>query len=244
VLLNLLTNATHAISKQHPDAARRITVETLRDGTQALLRVRDTGAGVPQQLVSQLFTPFFTTKDPGEGTGLGLSISYGIVESHGGRLSYAPAVGGGAEFTVSLPHVPSAGEVPAVQPAGLEGLPRGKAGRSILVVDSDRAVHRTAVALFGLAGHRVVSVLTGDEAMPLAQEGEYDLVLADSRATMNGEGFVTHLLAARPGWKSRVVLTVPADTSSAQLQREGFRVVERPITVRQLSDAAQALLDG
>jgi PAS domain S-box-containing protein len=127
---------------------------------------------------------------------------------------------------------------------GLEALPRAKAGRSILVVDSDRAVHRTAVALFGMAGHRVVSVLTGDEAMPLAQEGEYDLVLADSRATMNGEGFVTHLLAARPGWKSRVVLTVPADTSSVQLQREGFRVVERPITVRQLSAAAQALLDG
>ncbi|HXJ73890.1 MAG TPA: hypothetical protein VNM37_13605, partial [Candidatus Dormibacteraeota bacterium] len=152
-------------------------------------------------------------------------------------------VGGGAEFTVSLPHVPH-GEAPATQPAGLEALPRVKAGRSILVVDSDRAVHRTAVALFGMAGHRVVSVLTGDEAMPLAQEGEYDLVLADSRATMNGEGFVTHLLAARPGWKSRVVLTVPADTSSAQLQREGFRVVERPITVRQLSDAAQALLDG
>jgi len=243
VLLNLLTNATHAISMLHPDAARRITVETSRDGTQALLRVRDTGSGVPQQLVSQLFTPFFTTKDPGEGTGLGLSISYGIVESHGGRLSYAPGVGGGAEFTVSLPHVPH-GEAPATQPAGLEALPRAKAGRSILVVDSDRAVHRTAVALFGMAGHRVVSVLTGDEAMPLAQEGEYDLVLADSRATMNGEGFVTHLLAARPGWKSRVVLTVPADTSSVQLQREGFRVVERPITVRQLSAAAQALLDG
>jgi two-component system NtrC family sensor kinase len=244
VLLNLLTNATHAISKVHPDAARRITVETLRDGTQAVLRVRDTGPGVPQQLVSQLFTPFFTTKDPGEGTGLGLSISYGIVESHGGRLSYAPAVGGGAEFTVSLPHAPQGVEVPAVQPADLEGLPRGKAGRSILVVDSDRAVHRTAVALFGMAGHRVVSVLTGDEAMPLAQEGEYDLVLADSRATMNGEGFVTHLLAARPGWKSRVVLTVPADSSSVQFQREGFTVVERPITVRQLSAAAQALLEG
>ncbi len=244
VLLNLLTNAVHAMSRQHPDAPRNLTVETLREGNQVLLRVRDTGPGVPQQLVSQLFTPFFTTKDPGEGTGLGLSISYGIVESHGGKLTYAPSPGGGAEFTVTLPYAVGAEQQPAIQPADLEGLPQGKAGRSILVVDADRGLHRTAMALFGMAGHRVVSALTGDEAMPLVLEEEYDLVLADSRATMNGEGFLAHLLAARPDWRSRVVITAPPDGNAAQLQSEGFRVVERPITVRQLSDAADALLNG
>jgi CheY-like chemotaxis protein len=239
--LNLLTNAVHALSRQHPDTRRNITVETLREGNQVLLRVRDTGPGVPQQLVSQLFTPFFTTKDPGEGTGLGLSISYGIVESHGGKLTYAPSPGGGAEFTVSLPYAAAGAEQTATQPAGL---PQGRAGRSILVVDSDRGLHRTAVALFGMAGHRVVSALSGDEAMPLILEGEYDLVLADSRATINGEGFVAHLLAARPTWRSRVVITAPPDSNAARLQSEGFRVVERPITVRQLSDAAEPLLNG
>jgi hypothetical protein len=57
---------------------------------------------------------------------------------------------------------------------------------------------------------------------------------------MNGEGFLTHLLAARPNWRSRVVITAAPDGNAAQLQSEGFRVVERPITVRQLD----ALLNG
>jgi two-component system NtrC family sensor kinase len=244
VLLNLFTNAVHALSRQPPEAPRRIKVETARDGGQALLRVRDSGPGVPPQLVSQLFTPFFTTKDPTEGTGLGLSISYGIVESHGGKLTYAPNPDGGAEFVVSLPFAPLSDQERQSRSSGPVPLPAGRAGRSILIVDSDRALHRTAVALFGIAGHHVVSALTGDEAMPLVLEREYDLVLADSRATMNGEGFLTHLLAARPNWRSRVVITAAPDGNAAQLQSEGFRVVERPITVRQLSDAADALLNG
>ena len=67
------------------------------------LRVTDTGPGVPESLERHLFTPFFTTKEPGHGTGLGLSISYSIVESHGGHISYERAPGGGASFRIDLP---------------------------------------------------------------------------------------------------------------------------------------------
>ncbi|MGH7703359.1 MAG: ATP-binding protein, partial [Gemmatimonadales bacterium] len=89
VLLNVLTNAAQAV-EGHGGAPPRVIVETARDGAHAVVRVQDNGPGVPLHLVPQLFTPFFTTKEPGEGTGLGLSISYGIVESHGGKLLYAP----------------------------------------------------------------------------------------------------------------------------------------------------------
>ena len=68
-----------------------------------MVRIVDSGPGIPPALVGQIFTPFFTTKEPGQGTGLGLSISYGIVESHGGHLSCAPAEGGGSVFTIRLP---------------------------------------------------------------------------------------------------------------------------------------------
>ena len=59
-----------------------------------MLRVRDTGPGVPPHLIPHLFTPFFTTKSPGQGTGLGLSLSYGLVKAHGGELVYEAPAGG------------------------------------------------------------------------------------------------------------------------------------------------------
>ena len=103
VLLNLVTNAVHAVGALPPERPRRIVLATARSGGRAILRVHDTGPGVPPELVPHLFTPFFTTKGPGQGTGLGLSVSYGLVEAHDGRISYRLAPEGGAEFTVSLP---------------------------------------------------------------------------------------------------------------------------------------------
>ena len=103
VLLNLVNNAVHAVSQLEPGQPRRIRMETALQGGTAVLRVRDSGPGVPPHLVSHLFTPFFTTKAPGEGTGLGLSLSYGLVEAHGGILAYESRPEGGAEFRISLP---------------------------------------------------------------------------------------------------------------------------------------------
>ena len=94
-----------------------------REGN-AVLRVRDTGPGVPSHLAPYLFTPFFTTKAPGEGTGLGLSLSYGLVKAHGGGLTYEPAPEGGAEFRVTLPLFEAGGS-----PRRRTG-PAGENGRS------------------------------------------------------------------------------------------------------------------
>ena len=108
VLLNLVTNAVQAVSEQSNGPPRQIVVETDSSTDQVTLRVRDTGPGVPADLVPYLFTPFFTTKNAGHGTGLGLSLSYGLVEAHGGRLAYA-ARPDGAEFIVTLPRLVDVG---------------------------------------------------------------------------------------------------------------------------------------
>jgi two-component system NtrC family sensor kinase len=241
VLLNLLTNAVHAVSALGPDSPRRIWVETDREGNQVIIRVRDSGPGIPPHLVSHLFTPFFTTKEPGKGTGLGLSISYGIVESHGGRLTHAPADAGGAEFTIALPFAPIEREAEEEAPRS-PGPARGESGRAILLVDQDRGLHRTASALFGLAGHRVATASNGDEALQLVQDEDFDLVIADALATAKGGRFLDALQALRPDWRGRVLVAAPADGSAARMRQEGLRVVERPFTVRQLSEAAESLL--
>src|SRR3989441_6358176 len=80
VVLNLLTNAAHAVAENPRERPREITVSTWFDG-QVHLRVADTGPGIPDEVAQSVFTPFFTTKEPGKGTGLGLSITYSIVRS-------------------------------------------------------------------------------------------------------------------------------------------------------------------
>jgi signal transduction histidine kinase len=98
VFLNLLANAAQAITGQGT-----ISIETrLRDGT-AIVRIRDTGPGIPPDVMGRIFDPFFTTKPVGEGTGLGLSISYEIVKRHGGEIRAESPPGGGAIFTLRLP---------------------------------------------------------------------------------------------------------------------------------------------
>ena len=78
-----------------------------RAGRYVCLSVRDTGTGIPPEVVPRLFEPFFTTKDKGKGTGLGLSTVYGIVKQHGGWLALDTAVGRGTTFTVYLPMKPA-----------------------------------------------------------------------------------------------------------------------------------------
>lgn len=99
VLLNLVTNAQHAL-RERP-GPREIEIVGLAPGRRAILEVRDTGPGIPDELLPRLFEPFVTTK--ADGTGLGLAISAGIVRELGGQLSAANRPQGGAVFRVSLP---------------------------------------------------------------------------------------------------------------------------------------------
>jgi signal transduction histidine kinase len=104
VCLNLITNARDAML---PDGGT-LTVEIKQDGDDVLIAFTDTGSGVPDYIMENLFQPFVTTKGPlggGEmaGTGLGLSVSYGIVKSHGGTIEVDTQPGKGSTFTVRLP---------------------------------------------------------------------------------------------------------------------------------------------
>jgi len=72
-------------------------------GDRIVASVRDTGTGIPEDALSRIFEPFYTTKEVGKGTGLGLAIAYGIVQEHGGQISAANHRDGGAVFTVEMP---------------------------------------------------------------------------------------------------------------------------------------------
>jgi CheY-like chemotaxis protein len=203
VLLNLITNAVQAVSSLPSGRARKILIVTSRIDGQAVLRVRDSGPGVPPQHAPHLFTPFFTTKGPGQGTGLGLSLSYGLVQAHGGLLSYEPPTDGGAEFRVVLPFHDA--PVETVSP---EAPPSRPGTRRVLVVDADPGVHRLVNALLSPEGIEVEAVRTGEQGLRLASDREYDLVIAESRMMAGpADLFVNALLATSPGLAERLVLT-------------------------------------
>jgi signal transduction histidine kinase len=100
VVLNLVVNAIQAREEGRPN---RIRVELAREGANALLRVADSGRGIPPPQLKRLFEPFFTTKALGEGSGLGLALARKIVLAHGGSVEVATELGRGTTFTVRLP---------------------------------------------------------------------------------------------------------------------------------------------
>lgn len=102
VLINLLRNALDAVRENAP-ASRCVTVTLQQDETEAVIRIRDSGPGIPEDVAAHLFEPFFTTKPSGEGLGLGLAISSSIVQAMNGRLTGHNHPQGGAEFILRLP---------------------------------------------------------------------------------------------------------------------------------------------
>jgi PAS domain S-box-containing protein len=99
VFMNLMVNAAHAI-----DGPRgRITLRTGVAAENVWIEVKDTGTGIPAEIIGRIFDPFFTTKPVGKGTGLGLSLAYGIVQKHHGKAEVASEVGVGTTFRIVLP---------------------------------------------------------------------------------------------------------------------------------------------
>ena len=98
VLLNLLTNAMHAVNSEGT-----ITIAIENVGDCRTITVSDTGPGIPRENLDKIFEPFFSTKSPGQGTGLGLFVSRGIVEKLGGTIEVTSQIGQGASFSIRLP---------------------------------------------------------------------------------------------------------------------------------------------
>ena len=109
VFLNMVMNAEHAIAATGEGGRIEISTSVAPSRDRIVATVRDTGTGIPEDTLSRIFEPFYTTKDVGKGTGLGLAITYGIVQEHGGQIMAANHPDGGAVFTVELPIAPSRG---------------------------------------------------------------------------------------------------------------------------------------
>lgn len=116
IFVNLLVNAAHAIAPGQIDR-NSVAITASAEGSNVLIEVRDTGAGMPADVMKRIFEPFFTTKDVNVGTGLGLAICHGIVTSAGGRIEAESEPGRGSTFRIWLPAVQDRAPEPPAAPA-------------------------------------------------------------------------------------------------------------------------------
>lgn len=101
VFMNILSNAVQALPEGKKDA--EIQLYTENQDQHVLVKIKDNGVGMPEQVKRRIFEPFFTTKPVGIGTGLGMSISFGIIEKHGGNIYVNSEEGKGTEFSILIP---------------------------------------------------------------------------------------------------------------------------------------------
>ncbi len=175
VFLNLIVNAAQAITEGNAEH-NKIRVATSRTAnSRALVEVSDTGSGISQDALGNLFTPFYTTKPQGVGTGLGLTISHRIVTGIGGSIEVESELGRGTTFRVILPF---ARHTPSIAPPVRAIAPPARRGR-ILIIDDEPIV--AAAMRRMLAGEHEVEVSTrAAEALERARAGEvFDVMLCD-----------------------------------------------------------------
>jgi PAS domain S-box-containing protein len=173
-----------------------------RPGPYVIIKVEDTGTGIPANIQERIFDPFFTTKEFGKGTGLGLATVLTIVKSHGGFIHLHSEPGTGTKFEVYLPAgaASESGERPAAEPARL---PRGQ-GEFVLVVDDEESVRLVTQKTLERFGYRVLLAAHGAEAVALyAEQGaEIAVVLTDmAMPVMDGPATILALKAMNPAVK-------------------------------------------
>jgi CheY-like chemotaxis protein len=147
------------------------------------LTVSDTGEGMPPEVLSRLFEPYFTTKAVGKGTGLGLSIAHSVVTEHGGWMEVESKLGEGSHFAACFPRgAASPRELPQAPANLIPREERSLEGReTILVVDDDETVRLVVRAVLSYRGYQVTEACDGEEAVRRYEQtpGGFDLVLLD-----------------------------------------------------------------
>ncbi|MFC1833355.1 response regulator [Thermodesulfobacteriota bacterium] len=188
LMMNLCTNAYHAMEGKHGVLTVNLTAEQLDADTVALkfpdtepghymkLSISDTGCGMTTEVLERIFEPYFTTKVPGKGTGMGLAVVHGIVSSHGGQLTVFSEVGVGTTFNVYLPRSDSDAETEQMR----ESHPP-KNSAHILLVDDEEPIVDIEKRVLTALGYTVTGMTDSSEALQALTErpGDFDILIAD-----------------------------------------------------------------
>ncbi len=228
VFLNLVNNAQDAIVEHNGKGT--IGIKTAFTNEKIRIEIADDGPGVPNENLKRIFDPFFTTKAVGKGTGLGLSICHGIVQEHQGTMSVVSGPGEGATFILEFAPASSVEAAPLSNKEESEAVVIG--GGRILVIDDEEVVREVLESVLSRDGYQVETLSSPREALPMLEQGQYDLILADLKnPDMSGKEFFQELGIRMPDMISRVIfITGDAASPNARefLDGTGRPVIEKP----------------
>ena len=254
VLMNLAVNASDAMaakgelifqtSNETVSSTQASHVPGLAAGDYVVVRVTDTGDGMPQDVQSQIFEPFFTTKELGQGSGMGLAMVYGIVKNHHGYIGVTSTPRVGTTMRVYLPSVlceePLAKSLPVAKCAEGTG--------HVLIIDDERAVAEAAQAILEFLGYDTTIRLSGREAVEFFQDSlnRVDLVLLDMvMPDMSGSECFAELRRIRPD--SKILLCTGYDRNHAvqELLNQGVAgFLQKPYDLDALGQVSADVLKG
>lgn len=263
VVINLVVNARDAmpnggsVKVTTSDYYQKESIMRGQDemppGRYVAIEVSDTGCGIPKEILSRIFEPFFSTKEIGSGTGLGLSTVYGVVRQTGGFVSVESVVNKGTRFTVYLPALMGDEKVQSTNAVEEEREDRpgpdltGKG--TILLVEDEDAVRVFSSRALRNKGYNVLEARSGEEALEvLDQEGnKVDLIVTDVvMPQMDGPTLYKHL---RQRWPSMRVVFVSGYTEDRLREQftsgEEIHFLGKPFSLKQLASKVKDLLgDG
>jgi CheY-like chemotaxis protein len=241
VFLNIMMNAEQSIAATGKPG--RIEISSTRADDRVITSVRDTGSGIPEEALSRIFEPFYTTKEVGKGSGLGLAQVWGFVTQSGGHIAVESVLGRGTIFSLLLPLTDMA---PAVAPK-VETLPRLQRGaETILVVEDDNDVRAMTAATLEELGYKTIIAQDGPQALAALGTGEtVDLLFSDYvMPGMSGAELARAASEQRPGLK---ILLTSGYAKHAQLgdgdSADGFPLLAKPYRVDELAAKIREILE-
>ncbi len=253
VLLNLLLNArdampdggTLSVDAQRTDVEASVETEALEvtPGSYVVLRVTDTGTGIPPAILDRIFDPFFTTKEPDKGTGLGLASALGIVKGHAGFIRVYSAPGHGSTFRVYLP-VHGGGTTEAALAPRIESTLQGN-GETILVVDDEPSVRNILRKVLTRMNFTVRTASDGTSALREVSEhgAELRAVITDLHMPqLDGMSFVRVLRSRLPEVAVIVVSGLMGEQAREQFAALGVRaILDKPFAHAELVTALRTI---
>lgn len=245
MLTNLALNARDAMPRGgHLDLTLdRITVDAqgehpaflLPPGEWVSLSVRDTGVGIPEEIQSRIYDPFFTTKEVGKGTGLGLSQVYGIVRQHNGHIRVRSQVGQGTTFTIYLPLFVVDAYADADVPLS-DQVPQGR-GEVVLLVEDDVQVRQVTQGMLRHLGYQVLAAQHGQEGLETFERyrSKIAVIITDMMMpVMNGAALIEALTQRQAPLPIIALSGYPIEADEVNRFADQVVFVQKPVSVEDL----------